>query len=305
MKSPDEHNMNQLNGSSREEIAALLAQLNDETTKLRDREQQLDDQAEELSSQKEELTAAIEELMSKNASLERTLVQLRDRSFELDQILYRTSHDLRSPLSSIKGILSLLQLEPQSDIIRSYARHIEDKAVQMDNLLRSLASFSKSVLEEPRLETIDLNKIIWQVVGEFRHLPGWHLVDVTVELGEPKVYTDPALVVIIFQSLFSNAFVFRDPSKKGTLVIRTQQQNGKWTLDVIDDGDGIDPSISQHIFGMFYRGSERSMGNGLGLYVCRKAVEQLKGSISFRLEPAGTHFTVTLPLQTNPANGSR
>lgn len=305
METPDEHKIDQTDGYSREEIAALIARLNEETRKLKEREQQLDDQAEELSSQKEELTAAIEELMSKNTSLERTLVQLRDRSFELDQILYRTSHDLRSPLSSIRGILSLLQLEPQSDIIRNYGKHIEDKATQMDNLLRSLASLSKSILEQPQYETTDLNKMIWQVAGEYRHLPGWDQVDVSVALGEPKVYTDPALLTIIFQSLFSNAFIFRDPSKRGTLTIRTREQHGHWIIDVIDDGDSIDQSIAPHIFNMFYRGSERSLGNGLGLYVCRKAVEQLKGSISFHLEPEGTRFTVTLPIPTNPANVPR
>lgn len=294
--------MDEHEGRSRDEIAVLITQLNNEARKLKDREQQIEEQAEELSSQKEELTAAIEELMAKNASLERTLVQLRERSFELDQILYRTSHDLRSPLTSIRGILSLLQLEPQSDIIRSYGKHIEDKAIQMENLLRSLASLSKSILEEPQYETIDLNRIIWQVAGEYRHLPSWDKVEVTVDLGEPKVYTDPALVTIIFQSLFSNALIFRNPSAKGKLGIRTREQNGSWVLDVIDDGEGIDPSIAPNIFNMFYRGSERSLGNGLGLYVCKKAVEQLRGTISCHMESAGTRFTVTVPLQTNTAN---
>lgn len=297
MNRSDDDNSNQMQTLSRDEIVALQSQLSEESRKLREREQELEDRMEELSSQKEELTAAIEELAAKNKSLEFTLTQLRDRSFELDQILYRTSHDLRSPLSSIKGILSLLQLEPQSDIIRSYGRHIEDKAIQMDNLLRSLSSLSKSILETPQFEIIDLNKIIWQVVGEYRHLPGWDQVEVNVELSEPKVSTDAALIVIIFQSLFSNAFTFRDSSKKGKMTVRTQQKDRHWIIDVIDDGERIDPSIQRLIFNMFYRGSERSLGNGLGLYVCSKAVDQLKGNISFHVEPEGTRFTVTLPLQ--------
>jgi signal transduction histidine kinase len=280
---------------TKEEFALLIAELKDKRLQLHARERELEEYSEEFSSQEEELTAAIEELMSKNKSLEDTLHQLRERSFELDQILYRTSHDLRSPLSSIKGILTLLQLESKSDIITSYGKHIEDKATQMDNLLRSLASLSKSILEEPQLETIDLNKVIWQVIGEYRHLPCWNRVEVSVDLHEHKMKTDPVLIAIIFQSLFSNGFIFREPSKKGKLIIRTKEQDSNWIIEVIDDGEGVDPAVKPFIFNMFYRGSEKSIGNGLGLYVCRKAADRLKGNITFRTEQHTTHFIVTLP----------
>ncbi|MBL0745561.1 sensor histidine kinase [Chryseolinea lacunae] len=279
----------------------LVAQLKEETLKLKDREQELEDQAEELSSQKEELTAAIEELMSKNRSLEDTLTQLRERNHELDQILYRTSHDLRSPLSSIKGILALLQLEPQTDVIRNYGKHIDDKATQMDNLLRSLASLSKSILEEPLFGTIDLNKLIWQVIGEYRHLPSWNQVEVHVELHALRLHTDPALITILFQCLISNAFIFRDPAKKGKLVIRTRHEHGHWIADVIDDGEGVHHTVQPHIFDMFYRGSERAIGNGLGLYIGKKAAHRLKGTLSVHPEPSFTRFTLMLPLHPVPA----
>lgn len=288
--------MNQSDNWNKEDIARLIKQLDDKDAHLAEREQELADVAEELSSQKEELTAAIEEVMEKNKSLLDTLHLLRERSFELDQILYRTSHDLRSPLSSIKGILTLLKLEPQSDTIRSYGQHIEDKAIQMDNLLRSLASLSKSVLEEPVVAVIDLNKIIWQVIGEYRHLPCWDIVDVSVDLHEQKMNSDPELITIIFQSLFSNAFIFRAPLKKGTLSIRTRQQESNWIIDVVDDGEGIVKEVQPYVFDMFYRGSEKSLGNGLGLYVARKAAGRLNGTITFHLDPGTTCFTVTLPV---------
>lgn len=281
------------------EVSLLISQLSEEREKLRQREQDLLEQAEELASQKEELTAAIEEIMSKNMSLENTLSQLRERSFELDQILYRTSHDLRSPLSSIKGIISLLKLEPQSEIIRNYGKHIEDKAIQMDELLRSLASLSKSILEEPHFETVDLNKIIWNVIGEYRNLPSWKQVEVQVALGEHKICTDPELITIIFQSLISNAYIFRDASKNGQLIIRSREENGNWIIDVMDDGEGIAVSVQPQIFDMFYRGSERSIGNGLGLYIGKKAADRLKGTIDFHADPGMSRFTVELPVVAN------
>jgi signal transduction histidine kinase len=283
--------------SHRNDIDSLLAKLKEESRKLSEREQDIHEQAEELASQKEELTAAIEELMAKNRSLEETLNQLRERNYELDQILYRTSHDLRSPLSSIKGILALLQLEPQSDVIRNYGKHIENQANEMDSLLRSLASLSKSILEDPKLDVIDLSRLIWQVVNEYRHLPGWKHVEVSVDVHDTNFFSDVGLITIIFQSLFSNAFIFRDPGKTGRLIIRTREQNDNWMAEIIDDGEGIETSIGPHIFDMFYRGSERSIGSGLGLYVAKKAVERLKGNISFHHEAGATCFTISVPLR--------
>jgi len=296
----EEDEVNEFDGLGNSDVDSLVAQLKSERLKLKEQEQQLHEQEEELSSQKEELTAAIEELMAKNTSLEDTLTQLRDRSFELDQILYRTSHDLRGPLSSIKGVLALLSLESQSDVIRNYGRHIESKAIQMENLLKSLASLSKSILEKPQLENVDLNKVIWQVIGEYRHLPGWNLMEVSVDLRERKLYTDPALVMIIFQSLLSNAFIFRDPLIKGQMIVQVREEAGNWIIDVIDDGEGIPLPVRPLIFDMFYRGSERSIGNGLGLYVARKAIDRLKGVISFHAEASATRFTIKLPVQADP-----
>lgn len=100
--------------SDQKEIENLIKLLEDKNNYLQERERDLADKTEELLAQKDMLTAAIEEVMLKNDSLNKTLMTLRDRNFEMDQILYRTSHDLRSPLSSIRGILELAKAEPQS-----------------------------------------------------------------------------------------------------------------------------------------------------------------------------------------------
>lgn len=122
-------------------------------------------------------------------------------------------------------------------------------------------------------------------------------MEVRVDVHDPNLFSDAELITIIFQSLFSNAFIFRDPGKTGRLTIRTREENSYWIADIIDNGEGIETSIGPHIFNMFYRGSERSIGSGLGLYVAKKAAERLKGKISFHREPEGTCFTVSVPLR--------
>lgn len=281
-----------------EDLNRLINQLNEKTLSLQERESDLADKAEELSAQKEELTAAIEAFVEKNKSLQDALDQLRDRNFELDQILYRTSHDLRSPLSSIKGILTLLKLETQSETIKNYGQHIEHKTIQMENLLRSLASLSKSILEPPTFSIVDLNKIIRVTIEGSRYLPSWENVVVSVKLEADQIKTDFYLMTIIFQSLLSNAYIFRDPLKMGAISIHSIQKMGRLEVEVIDDGEGIPTQVQAHIFEMFYRGSERSLGNGLGLYVAKKAAEQLKGSLEFIMAHHTTCFRFSIPIIT-------
>lgn len=275
----------------------LIKLLEEKNANLQERERDLADKTEELLAQKEELTAAIEALMSRNQSLNEALEQLRDRNFELDQILYRTSHDLRSPISSIKGILSLLKLESQSQTIKNYGSHIENKVDQMDNLLRSLSFLSKAILEDPVMSSVQLEGVIRQVLEELKHIPSWGNVEVGIHLELTQINTDPYLMIIIFHSLLSNAFIFRDPLKKGFISVHSAKENDNIIFDVIDDGEGIMPVVADHIFEMFYRGSERSIGNGLGLYVARKAAERLKGTIIWNLQETNTRFQVMLPLR--------
>ncbi|MEP6736041.1 MAG: HAMP domain-containing sensor histidine kinase [Chryseolinea sp.] len=262
---------------------------------LQERENELIDLAEELSSQKEELTAAIEELMYKNTSLEAALGKLQERTLELDQILYRTSHDLRSPLSSIKGILSLLKLEPQSALISRYGQHIERSTNQMDTLLQSLASLSKAILEDPIITLTNITEIISEVTDECKYLPSWPKTKVHLSLQKTEMNTDAMLMKIIFQSLFTNAFIFRNPAFEGNIYVQSHEQNGQIEIIVSDDGEGIDPVVLPRIFEMFFRGSERSLGNGLGLYMAQKAVEQLCGHLSVDVTSEKTNFSISLP----------
>jgi signal transduction histidine kinase len=282
--------------SDQKEIENLIKLLEDKNNYLQERERDLADKTEELLAQKDMLTAAIEEVMLKNDSLNKTLMTLRDRNFEMDQILYRTSHDLRSPLSSIWGILELAKAEPQSASMKEYQLHIGNKVDQMDNLLRSLSSLSKAILEETSYCLVSLRSIIQQVIEELKYLPTWPNVVVTQNLHEKEFKTDVFLINIVLQSVLSNAYIFRDQSKAGIIHINSLQQNSEVLIEVIDDGDGIPETIANQIFDMFYRGSEKSKGSGLGLYVAKKALEKLNGSITQISNKNKTQFTITLPL---------
>ncbi|MBL7858668.1 MAG: HAMP domain-containing histidine kinase [Cyclobacteriaceae bacterium] len=283
------------NDQDQVELNHMINLLEEKNARLLERERDLADKTEELLAQKEELTAAIEEVMAKNLSLSSTMSQLQDRNFELDQILYRTSHDLRTPLSSIKGILHLLKTEVQTDRAKDCCAHIESKTEQMDNLLRSLSSLSKAILEEPEFSVVPLMEIIQEVITSLSNIRASSNLTIEFNLVETGMKTDRALLSIILHSLLSNAFTFRNPGERGTITIHAYKLNKTISIEIIDDGEGISPDIRDKIFQMFYRGSERSQGSGLGLYVARQAAARLHGSIEVSTPSSNTCFTVKLP----------
>ena len=278
------------------EIQRLSALLDERTMALMERESDLADRIEEIEAQKEELTAAVEELDSKNKTLEITLKELKESNQELDQILYRASHDLRSPITSIVGILNILEHEPLSAIQKQCFVHIRDKSNQMDELLKSLSTLSKTISNDIHFSKFNLDLAIRGCINDLRQLPNFSSVVIQIETkGLNDVITDKLLVSIIVKNLVANSLTFRDPDKQGLINIHSTVFDSYFEFEITDDGKGISDTIKDKIFNMFYRGSELSTGSGLGLYIVRKIVDQLNGHVQFTADNGLTRFKIVLP----------
>lgn len=279
-----------------DEIKRLSELLDQRTMALMERESDLADRMEEIEAQKEELTAAVEELERQNEKLEVALEELKERNRELDQILYRASHDLRSPITSIVGILNLLEYEPLTPILEGYFRHIRDKSVQMDELLKSLSILAKTISNDVHFSVVNLDQLVRTCIGDLKFSTNFSTVVIRTETDpQQEVVTDRLLVSIVVKNLLSNALTFRDPGQEGSVVIRAAISPGGFHIEVEDDGEGIADSVRNHVFDMFYRGSERSTGSGLGLYIVKKVMNHLKGSIDFSSSAGITTFKATFP----------
>ncbi len=103
------------------------------------------------------------------------------------------------------------------------------------------------------------------------------------------------LVSIALKALLSNALTFRNPSEDGFIQIKATASDSSFEVEITDNGEGISDLIKDQIFNIFYRGSERSIGSGLGLYVARKISDQLKGHIQFNSVSQSTTFKLVLP----------
>ena len=277
-------------------LKELVSALKLKNHQLAERESEMADQTEELLAQKEELTAAIEELLLKNNSLAETLQQLQKRNQELDQILYRASHDLKTPVSSLEGLLDLLRSENLTSSQSNLHTYMNQKVSQMNDVLKSLTMFAEASFEKIEVKDIALNAVAEEVLKDLSYLPNFNNVKIQIVYnGLHHVRTDELVMYNILKCLISNSITYRDPIRVGNVWVHFNKNETQLLIEVSDDGEGISPAIQTSIFDMFFRGSERSLGQGLGLYIVKSVVERMKGEIQWSSKTGKTIFQILLP----------
>lgn len=215
------------------------------------------------------------------------------------------SHQLRTPLTTIRWYVELLRDAAQGQLSekqRAYAREIDSAALRMANLLEALLRVAR--LEGGALKVekqrIDVSTFLREVSEEWRENTQSTSVTLKVSVPRRPLYfeTDPTLLRIVLQNLFSNALKY---SEKGSTVELTMSFTKRSVvISVKDRGLGIPAAEQPRVFQKFFRAKNvrrmQTDGSGLGLYISKTILEGLGGTIRFRShEKEGTTFTVTLP----------
>jgi signal transduction histidine kinase len=252
-----------------------------------------------MRSQAKELKAANEEVRTINENLEAIVVRrtqlLEESNRELDTFLYRASHDLRSPLRSILGLVNIKDHIPAPELIDRVTNTVAD----MDVMLKKLISVSEIKRESEKLQDINIATIVDGVKQRFDELIRQSNVQVHIMCPKDLTFRSNAVLIdCIVSNLMQNAIIFS--SLKSTdharVEVTAQRDNGSLKLTIYDNGIGIDESIRPHLFNMFFTGHEKSKGNGLGLYMVSKCVSVLFGTIALESEPNRyTKFSISLP----------
>lgn len=223
--------------------------------------------------------------------------ELKVRNAELDNFVYKVSHDLRAPLSSVLGLVNLANLPGNDDNVMDYIKLIGQKVGQLDSFIGDVLSHSKNLKMSMKISKVDFQKIIDQTFTNLNYQKGADLVKREIVIRADEFYSDPWRVSEIFRNLISNAIKYRRldflaPSIH--ILIRADRQKAEIIFK--DNGIGIDAESLKHIFDMFYRASEQSDGSGLGLYIVKNAVEKLGGKIEVEsIVGEGTTFKIQLP----------
>jgi len=215
---------------------------------------------------------------------------------ELELFFYRTSHDLKAPLSTTTGLLNLAHMTNNTDEIKQYLSHITGSIEQLNNLLNDLIEITKVRSGEVVKQKVSLV----QLINETTEMEGDILsgkVAIIKDLEVKYVLADPSYLRLVFRNLINNAIKYRRNIPAPQIIIRTEKTSDHGTIIVVEDnGIGIDTEATDHIFDMFFRGTDKiKTGVGLGLFIVKNAIEKMGGDIKVESVPdEGTRFIINL-----------
>ena len=221
--------------------------------------------------------------------------ELQKAADTLKQLLYKSSHDLRAPIATIGGIISLAKLTAPSPEMSSYLDMISESSKKMDTVLSDLRKVYTMYLGHFESEEIDFYKLVHSLLAKYQ------TNDVEVKLNVYLTRTHfhcKYLLEKIFVHLLDNAFRYRLPGGKGKHRVKIHIEDSDDALQIIisDNGRGIKKDIQDKIFEMFFKGEYGARKNGMGLFIVKTAVDKLYGKIHVDSEEGqGTVITVVLP----------
>lgn len=227
--------------------------------------------------------------------------RLKQKTKDLELFLYRSAHDLKAPFLSAKGLLNLLKEENDSNKVEFIVEMLDTTIKRGMDLVESITHASTLSIRKNDSVKIDFNKVISNVLKMLSGARYFNLFKFNIEVDTPRHFnSNPELISSIFQNLIQNAIKYSKlPSKTHIpfVNISVKSFQNKIVIKVCDNGQGITENCIKKVFDLYYRANKEDIpGNGLGLYIVKNIVEDLKGDISVEsLENKETCFKIVLP----------
>lgn len=238
-------------------------------------------------------------LLELNKSLRIQAKELSISNAELEQFAYVASHDLQEPLRMVTSFLTQLERKYNSildDKGRQYIHFAVDGAKRMRQIILDLLEFSRVGKLEDKLEEVDINILIRDILALYRK-------QIDEKHAKVKFDTLPAMATYktslrqVFQNLISNGLKYSQNGVPPLIQIGCSDDDKQWVFSVKDNGIGIDPEYFEKIFIIFQRLHNKSeySGTGMGLAVTKKIIESMGGKIWVEsAEGQGSTFYFTI-----------
>jgi len=228
--------------------------------------------------------------------------ELQDKNAELERFTYTVSHDLKSPLITIKGFAgALLQdvITGRYQRLESDLRRIADAADKMGGLLGNLLELSRigRIMNPP--SDVNLVELTQEVVGLLAGTISEHKVQVVIQSDLPMVFGDQRRLAQVLQNLIENAVKFMGNQPNPHIEIGTRKDREERVIYVQDNGIGVDPHYHETVFGLFNKLDIGTQGTGIGLAIVRRIVEIHGGRVWVESQGKGFGATFCFTLSSN------
>ncbi|MDU9049591.1 MAG: HAMP domain-containing sensor histidine kinase [Candidatus Electrothrix sp. Rat3] len=249
-----------------------------------------------------ELTVAAGSFKQRNIALEESRKELRRSNEELEQFVYTVSHDLKSPIVTSMGFISIIRkLASQGKYEQAVAKldRVATANERMSQLIKDLLELSRVGRMDMSKKRLDLNELLSNLAKNqsIRLRNAGFTSETTSEL--PVIYANESRVLQVFENILSNALKYAHNDEGGRMEIYAAEDEDWWYIFCKDNGPGIPLEYHEKIFGLFYRLEANTEGTGVGLAVVKKIMKFHGGDI--RVEPQtgiegeGAVFRLTFP----------
>lgn len=219
----------------------------------------------------------------------------------LDQVIYKTTHDLKAPVMSALGLVKIAEDAPL-EAKDQYIGLIKKTLLKLDTYIEEMHNFFRNEKLALQRGKIDLDGLLKEEQENLRNLAHGEKIEVHFEVGNlTEWYSDPIRVKTILTNIFSNAIKYQDLQKQNPFIkIAAHVTEEFCDISIEDNGIGIEPALQDKIFDLFFRATDQSQGSGIGLFIVKDTIERLRGSIKVRSRLGkGTTFFIRIPNQLN------
>lgn len=228
--------------------------------------------------------------------------ELNKINAELDNFVYSVSHDLRSPLLSVKGILDLVFKTAQLDEKTSKLLQSAQQSVnRLDGTIHEILDYSRNSRLGLSFESFELAPVLKAIHEDLKFSTGQQ-IEFTLEIDPlvAHVNTDKSRLNTVLKNVIGNAYKYMKADRMTPFIkVYGFKDEDKLLIKVADNGEGISMNHVDKVFDMFYRGSQTSSGSGLGLYICKEIIQKMNGVIGLEsVEGEGTTVSMSIPLNS-------
>lgn len=269
-----------------------------------EREREVNRRLKEVDELRGELLANLQKVIAERtaqiAEHERLLAELETKNAELERFNYTVSHDLKSPLVTIKGFLGLLKHDAsqgKSDSVHHDIERISAAADRMHQLLDELLNLSRMTQEATEPTPVPLGEVANDALEAVTGAISQRGVTVEITDDLPVVMGDRLRLRELFQNLLANAVKYMGDQPAPKVKIGMQWRGEETIFYVRDNGIGIDPRYHEKIFGLFERLEASEEGTGIGLSLVKRIVEQHGGRVWVESEGKGHGSTFCFTLR--------